>query len=104
MTPAQKAAAQAILDHIAPGMEHTSVNQNLDTYADMAKAIVDRVTPEIFDAVAEMVAHKFPEEFSNEFIVGQLRQSARYRRAQLAAGDAHLHAALFGQNDTEESR
>jgi hypothetical protein len=97
LTPAVRAAAEAILDHIAPGMEHTSVNQNVDTYADMAKHIVDYVTPEIFDAVAELVVHKFPEEFTKEFMVEQLRQSANFRRAQLVDAERRLYDAMFSQ-------
>jgi hypothetical protein len=97
MTPAQKAAAEAILDHIAPGMEHTSVHQNVETYADLAKAAVDAVTPEIFDAVAELVEQKFPEEFTNEFMVGELRKSANYRRALLVDAERRLYNAMFGE-------
>ena len=102
LTPAVRAAAEAILNHIAPGMEHTSVHQNVETYADMAKSIVDAVTPEIFDAVAELVEQKFPGEFTNEFVVGELRKGANYRRALLVDAERRLYNAMFAQTQGGE--
>jgi hypothetical protein len=99
LTPAVRAAAEAILNQIAPGQEHTSLHQNVETYAEMATAVVRAVTPEVFEEMARVV-DVGPETWTREALAAELRQGARNRRAALAAEADALHMALFGQSDT----
>ncbi len=99
LTPTVRAAAEAILDYIAPGQEHTSPHQNVETYAPMATAAVRAAMPEILDQIAD-VFDNGPETWTREALAAELRQGARNRRAALAADADTYFAALFGQPDT----
>jgi len=104
MTPTVRAAAKAILDHIAPGQEHTSPHQNVEAYAPMATAAVRAAMPEILDQIAD-VFDNGPETWTREALAAELRQGARNRRAALEAESSALWTALFGQPETAgESR
>ena len=104
LTPTIRAAAEAILDHIAPGQEHTSPHQNVETYAPMATAAIRAAMPELLDQIAEVIEGG-PETWTREALAAELRQGALNRRAALDAESDALWTALFGQSESAgESR
>lgn len=97
LTPTVRAAAEAILDHVAPGQEHTSPHQNVEAYAPMATAAVRAAMPELLDQIAEVIDNG-PETWTREALAAELRQGARNRRAAIEAESDALWMALFGES------